>query len=333
VDGLPPATLTTLAEVRAADGPCEIVGWQVLLPMQTNAPCVGLSLRARDKLGGAQALADAAGDSTPSGAAASVNCVDVHAALKSAAKVRAGKDGGAPGSSGAEASRSAASSGPSAPSSEWDEYLRRPLLLPSPLFGMPETEGAGIDPPSAGAVARAVAAVQGGQVADLVARQLVLKHLADQVPVRAASAQAELLELRNSNDDLRRAAAGTKQKVERIQERQKDLEAKHQALITTLGAELQVRALNGVAAEELPRLWAQLHDLRQAFEVLRAAAAPAAGLTCHGVEWFSQVEQLQRAWTEPTAESLRAQAVEVEAAVAAAARAAQAQRHGVAAAG
>lgn len=337
VDSLPPASVTTVPEVRGAEGPCEIVGWQLLLPVSTSGSCLGLSLRARDKLG-ASSAAVAAGDASPAVAGCSAQCVDIHEVLKSASKVRSQRDGGVSTSGSAASSQSAVASGTPAHSSGYDEYLqnlRRPLLLPPPLIGAYGTAASAVDAPSADSLATAVADVQGGQVAELYARQLVLKHLVEQVPVRAASAQHELSELRKTNEELRRAAAETKRNVETIHKRQRDLEAKHEQLVSGLRAELELRALNGVAAEEFPRLWAQLHDLRQAFEVLRATAAPAANLpheiSGQGVEWFDQAAQLQQAWTEPTVDHLRAQALEAEAAVAAAMRAAVDRRRGVAA--
>merc|ERR1712094_7701 len=108
---------------------------------------------------------------------------------------------------------------------------------------------------------------------------------------------------------------GTENKVSRILERQKKLEEQQKSLVSALSANLELQKLDGIAAEELPRLWSQLHELRQAFELLRAAAAPQnpqelAGLSA---DWFSKVEHLQRTWTDTTADSLREQARKAEA--------------------
>lgn len=81
-----------------------------------------------------------------------------------------------------------------------------------------------------------------------------------------------------------------------------------------LDSELDCRHLNTIATTEIPALWAKLHDLRQALQMLRAAAAPdnPAEVATQHPDRLASLEKLQRAWTDRSAERLRAQAAEVE---------------------
>lgn len=210
--------------------------------------------------------------------------------------------------------------------------LSAPLLLPSPLFGTAAADGP--EPPSASAVARSVAAVQGGQLAALSARQLVLKEITAQAPMRLAATTQEVASLRKSGTEIRQKAEMTEDKVKKIRERQDKLQEQHRALTGALTAQLELQTLDGTAAEELPRLWSQLHELRQAFELLRAAAAPQNPQELVGLsaDWLCKVEHLQRTWTDTTAECLRDQARVAEAKVMAAAGGVGSRTHGAAAA-
>jgi len=341
MDGLPGASVTTLAEVRAADGPGEIVGWQLLdaatrpgqlartpapAPVRAGAgapACAGLWLRVREKSAGSSAA-------TPVASTAVAQAVDVRAALKAAAKARASKPT-SDGSSGNNCSPAAAGTGAAAATAdavppEREEYLRllsTSMLQASPLFGALGTRDSG-EPPAAGAVARAVATVQSGQLGQLSARQALLGHLTAQLPTRAAAVRAALSELARDCSDLRVAAEATERKASCVQERQAELEAQHRALVSALRNELELRGLNSLAASELPRLWGLLHDLRQASELLRAAAAPTSAAEGKGLPaaQLATLESLQRAWTGTAAEQLRLQTARAEAAVDMAVRAA-----------
>lgn len=308
VESIPSATVMTLMEAKAADGPAEIVGWQVL--PANGQSCLGLALRARDRSASATD-ADTARGVLP-------QSIDIASALKAAAKTKGSKE--PPSSSSTTRALGSSSGGsavsPSALGAERDEYLRclsTPLLLPSPLFGAAAADGA--DPPSASSVAKAVAAVQSGQLAALSAKQLVLKEITTQAPTRLAATTDEVANLRKSGSEIRKKAEKTESKVAQIRERQLKLEEQHKTLTGALTSQLELQTLDGTAAEELPRLWSQLHELRQAFELLRAAAAPQnpqelAGLSA---DWLCKVENLQRTWTDTTAESLRDQARDAEA--------------------
>merc|ERR1712151_1247978 len=100
------------------------------------------------------------------------------------------------------------------------------------------------------------------------------QHLHTQVPKRVASVRAELVELGRSGDRLLKQTSDCEAKVQSIRERQKDLERQFKSVVDALAAELEMRELSGVAAEELPKLWSHLHELRQAFELMRAASLP-----------------------------------------------------------
>jgi len=356
VEDLPPATVTTLVEVRAADGPLEIAGWQ-LLPqvlsardatavdsagVTTEPPLIGLWLQVQGPgapvAGRPGAAATGSSTSAVAGeegqAAASQLCAGSAAAALRSVDVRAAIRAGDSRRAAAAGTRSTREEKASPhPRTERDEYLRHlaaPVLLSRPVFGSAIAE----EQPSATAIAKAVAAAQSGPLGDLSVRQFILKHLTTQIPTRVAAVKAELTELRLSGEALRESSAETERKFARICERQREIERKREALADALKTELEVRELDGVAADELPRLWSQLHDLRQAFELLRAAAATSSSgleapatavspcgiaqeLAGHGVQWLATVEELQRSWTDTSSDRLRRQADELEAAVAA----------------
>jgi len=306
VDALQMANVTTVFELRTADGPGEIIGWQTLRPPPAKggaaaSTAAGLLLRIRGK----------------SGEPAALQAMDIGALLGKAKPAPQDSKGGIQPSGGSNDSAS----------ENREEYLRHisaPVLLPKPLFGAAGTES--VRPPEASAVASAVSAVQGGQLADMAARRLVLKHLTSQLPARAANVRAELADLRRSGEKLRDTAMEGEKAVKRICERQEELDAQQSRIVSALAARLELRELDGVASGDLPRLWSQLHDLRQAFELLRAAATPQRPAEAAGFlpEELVTLERLQRTWTDATAGRLRAQAEDVEAAVDAASRAAAA---------
>eukprot|EP00929_Paragymnodinium_shiwhaense_P118525 TRINITY_DN90439_c0_g1_i1.p1 TRINITY_DN90439_c0_g1~~TRINITY_DN90439_c0_g1_i1.p1 ORF type:complete len:798 (+),score=174.05 TRINITY_DN90439_c0_g1_i1:68-2461(+) len=307
---LPAASVTTLSELR--DGPGDIVGWQMVGSTPGGeVMSAGLALRTLEGRAGGAA------------AGCTLNTVDVKQVLKSAAaKAQASRP--AEKESGSAQSRPPAAASASAP--ERAEYLKQisaPVLLPAPLFGSASSSGAGRQ---AAAVAKAVSAVHTGQLADLAARGEILQHLSTQVPKRAAAVQSEVKDLRRSADELKQRSDESQKKAERLKERQQGLEKQYAAVVAALAAELEVRELDGVAAEDLPRLWTQLHDLRHAFDLLRAASAPAdrspdgSDELPASARQLATIEELQRTWTGAAAAGLRAQAAEVEAAVVAAER-------------
>lgn len=312
---LPPAIVTTLAEARPSDGRGESLGWQALPP-------AGLLLRSK---AAASVTADAA-----AGAGAALQVIDVPAALQAAAKARArtgkpgqGGEAAAPGPSALPAYGEASGASTEPRGEEFSRHLSAPVLLPAPLFGIGGTE-----PVSAAAVARGVAAVQAGQVSDLQARRLVLEHLTNEVPKMVSAVTAELGGARRAAESLRDEAASLSSKVDGVQERQANLEKMFKAVLEALAAELQLRGLNEVASAELPKLWAGLHELRQAFELLRAAAVAPVVSDAGGLapQRLSTLGELQRAWTDVQAGHLRERACAAEAAVAAAARRVAEQR-------
>lgn len=308
------ASVTTLLELKAAELPGEIVGWQLWRPSGADAgtgSLSGLALRVRDAPGSGGGAAASGGKAAAGAAAAgrgvsagttACQVVDLRTVLEAAAKARAGKPAAAKGES---------------PGDSREDYLRHlqaPVLLPKPLFGalsagMPEA-------PTAAAVAKAVAAVQSGQVAHLGARQAVLKHLTVQLPKRAGAVRTELASLKREGAQLKDKAAECRRAAEEVQAKQSEIEAQHAQVVERLSAELRLRELDGVAVGELPRLWAQLHELRQAFELLRVAASPQHEVSQHSPKQLDTLEKLQRTWTDTEASRLRAKAEEAEAAVA-----------------
>eukprot|EP00928_Gymnodinium_smaydae_P022045 TRINITY_DN18642_c0_g1_i1.p2 TRINITY_DN18642_c0_g1~~TRINITY_DN18642_c0_g1_i1.p2 ORF type:complete len:813 (+),score=248.85 TRINITY_DN18642_c0_g1_i1:85-2523(+) len=294
---LPVAAVTTLSELRegppsAGAGGEEYVGLQFVVE---KGGLAAVLLKAQPGRGGAAATALA-------------QSLDVASALRSAAKARATKPG-------AEGSATAVASEANQTGADREDYLRHlraPVILPSPLFG---ADAVG----SAEATAQAVAAVQSGQVAGLAARQHVLQHLFAQAPQRVAAVKAEVSQAQRAGSQLQKATAETKRRAERVRERQGELEQQFASVVEALAAELELRELDGVATQELPKLWSQLHELRQAFELLRAAAAGGSYASADAPSVsegrLGTVEELQRTWTAATAAQLRSQATDLEAAV------------------
>mmetsp|Transcript_8057 Transcript_8057/g.17503 ORF Transcript_8057/g.17503 Transcript_8057/m.17503 type:complete len:882 (+) Transcript_8057:52-2697(+) len=324
----PAANVTTLVEVRTADGPSEIAGWHVLpQAASSSSSAAAASQRGSGSLAGLWLRVKTDAGST-SGAApeASFHVVNISAVLQAAAKARAAKASQDGASSSAAPSRdqsvagSSCADGSGARPKGYLQHLSAPTVLPSPLFVAASGTGSGSEPPAAAAAARAVATVQSGQVADLAARQVILRHFCSQLPGRVAAVKAELSEVNRSGAALRKDAADCSAQVKCIQERQAKIEQHYGSIFSALTTELQLRSMDSIATNDLPRLWAQLHELRNAFELLRAAAsqAPPEGTSSQ----HSTVSELQRTWTSASADHLRAQAAAVEQAVSAALEAA-----------
>lgn len=289
---LPSTSVTTLVELRTADGPGEIAGWQLVEgATQIGQPrCIaGLWLRIRES-------------ATDKGLA--VQAVDLSVVLKAAAKLRASKPDG-PGGRARSHVVGPAAQGSNPQREEYLRHLAAPLLLPAPLFAN-ETSPA--------AVAKALAAVRAGQVADLSSRSVVLRHLATHLPERAKTIKNELAVLRRGEARLRQAAEAQAKKAALLRKDQEDILAKQKKLVETLGAVLELHSLEGIQANELPRLWAQMHELRQASDLLKAAATGRESTM--EANLGSDLSTLHRAWTG-SAGQLTAQTAHAEAAVAA----------------
>eukprot|EP00811_Abedinium_folium_P017855 NODE_2677_length_2167_cov_6.587745.p1 GENE.NODE_2677_length_2167_cov_6.587745~~NODE_2677_length_2167_cov_6.587745.p1 ORF type:complete len:601 (+),score=184.90 NODE_2677_length_2167_cov_6.587745:44-1846(+) len=309
IESLPPATVTTVAEVRTTDGPVEIVAWQ-LLP----AGCAAGAASARSAGSGFWLRAHARSEAvTPQG-------VNFHAVLSSAARVRDAKQNGTGGTAKGDAGRNGAGvSGKVLEKPGHLQHLAAPMLLPQPLFGAGEASDPDGGPTGIAAVLKALASVQGGQLADLAGRREVLKHLSGAVSERASTTRADLQDLLQADEELRRMAGESDRRVACVQGRQKQLTEQHAALVASLQTEVELLELDAVAVDELPQLWAQLHELQHALSLLRAASAPASNPDLAGVHRgrLEMLERLQHTWTEVAGNQLRSQVEEAEEAVAA----------------
>jgi len=170
--------------------------------------------------------------------------------------------------------------------------------------------------------------VQGGQLADLAARRLVLQHLSDAVPKRTTAIKTELQELVQNAQELAEAMEKSEDKVHAIEKRQKELEEQHHAITIALKTHTELRELDDVAMSTLPQLWSRFHELQQALRLFCAASAPSSAaaessmLDVAGIHQgrLALVERLQRNWTKATGDRLRLQTAEAEMAVASAAK-------------
>lgn len=320
---LSPSQVTTLAEVKAADGKsAEFVAWQVLPalrealppPGPTSAPRTPERSPKQPQAGGF--LLRLEDSETPT---LKLQSLAIHALLAAAGKARAAK-------SGADASRTRNASpglpGLSSGAVEEDDSFRRHLsapMLSDPIFSCSSQLKTGKEV-SASDVATAVAAVRGGQVASLAARQQLLQHLAKSLPSQAKAAQKDLAELRKAVEDptsgLSARATHAAARVEALRQRQVDLAKRQEQITVALAAELELRGLDTLASEQVPKLWAQLHELRRASELLQASAADES-LRSFG-DRQSELGKLQQAWAGRAADHLDLRASQVEAAVAAA---------------
>eukprot|EP00930_Biecheleria_cincta_P030108 TRINITY_DN20894_c0_g1_i1.p1 TRINITY_DN20894_c0_g1~~TRINITY_DN20894_c0_g1_i1.p1 ORF type:complete len:889 (-),score=216.80 TRINITY_DN20894_c0_g1_i1:23-2689(-) len=338
------AQVTTLAEVRASDGPSEFAACQVLpsaawaeqLEADASAPSApSTPPRATGKKGAAQGSA-AFLLQLPSESsdirAPMLKAVALRTVLAAAAKARGQKPEARRGST----SSSPGLSGLAAKAAEGEEdslrrHLAAPLLLES-SFGavLKAGDSSGL---GASELAKAVASVRGGQLAGLAARQTLLQHLSKSLPAQAAAAQKDLGELRQRLDEeqgLKARAAQAAARAEAIQQRQKEIAERQDRLARALATELEARGLEAAVAGELPRLWGQLHELRCASELLRAAGAsqekPAGSWAPRSIAQSSSTSlgSLQKAWVSTASEHLGRRALQAEDAVEAAAKAAAA---------
>lgn len=305
VEQLPPSTVTTLVEMRATDGPGDLAGWQAA------GHLAGVWLG----IGG------------PAASCAAAGAVDVGATLRDAAKGRAGKALPA-----TPERRKRAGIGPGQVP-EREEYLRRisGSVLSQPLFGgvlLSAGEGGDL---AAAAVAKAVAGAEQGQVANLKARQHVLKHLLRQLPARSEGMRNDAEEARRNGELLREAAQRSAQKVVEVRRLQGELQQRQAQLVKALEGELELRQLDGVATGDLQALWAELYELRRALELLRSAAGPQNPPEASRIsaDHLATTERLQQAWAGASADQLRMQAEELEASVSAAKRLSADRRRGV----
>lgn len=198
------------------------------------------------------------------------------------------------------------------------------MLPQGPLFGQPGVDGA------EGLITQ-MNMVLKGQLASLIARQESCDTISKYTAAQTTAVKAEMNELRRAGEDLRKEAQASCSKVQRLEERQGIIKQKFEALLANLNKELEGRMLEEAATEELPRLWSQLCELRQSYEMFRAGAAgpamagdPSLKSSAHH---FKTVEELQRAWTCTYTDRLRAQADDAEKAVAKAVQAMHNEPH------
>jgi len=117
-------------------------------------------------------------------------------------------------------------------------------------------------------LAKRVAALRSG-IASLQCRQDFLKHLAE----KSFPARAEVLkqELQLETSTLRRRAADSAQRAQALQLRQAELVQRQAALVKALSAASEARQLEELSGAALPKLYAQLYELRRAAELLRSS--------------------------------------------------------------
>eukprot|EP00931_Biecheleriopsis_adriatica_P047065 TRINITY_DN27104_c0_g1_i1.p1 TRINITY_DN27104_c0_g1~~TRINITY_DN27104_c0_g1_i1.p1 ORF type:complete len:819 (-),score=192.84 TRINITY_DN27104_c0_g1_i1:69-2525(-) len=298
------AHITTLAEVRKE----EVIGGFQVVPAAEGSAAFVLRLQPA---------------ASPGAASTSLQAVGLDSALTAAAKTRSGKTGAGEAAASSR-SRSASVSGlatlGAAAAAEQDEeslrrHLAAPLLLPSPL------SSSGAD---AADLAKAIASVRGGQLAGLQARQQLLKHMASSLPARAEACKQELTKLRATGARAEDSAASLLERAEQgaaraatLRERQAGLVARQEKVVTALKAQLERRGLDSAASVDLPRLWARLHELRQACELMKAASASGqSSARCEASDLDLGV--MQKTWAAAATHHLGLRAAEVEAVVAAA---------------
>lgn len=192
---------------------------------------------------------------------------------------------------------------PSGQEVEYLAHLARPLLVPT--CNVEEI---------ASSVASTVASLQGGPVADLAARQVILRHLS--TTSRSEGVVAELCELRETGDKLKEASLRSERQVNVIREQQKLLESQFSAIALALRSELEFQESDEVMTGELPRLWSQLHELRQAVKLLRVAAA--GQTSAEPPEKLAVLGKLQATWTGAAQKQLWAHVHDADAVVRAA---------------
>lgn len=204
-----------------------------------------------------------------------------------------------------------------------EEHIRdlsSSMLLPSPLFGSGDGEM------GAEAFAKSLERVREGQLAGLIARQDALALLSARCSAKAGAVKGEMTEAHRSGVELRKDVEDQTERLKELRKRQEAIESKFEFLIAAFRGDLETRALEGVATDEIPKLWSHMHDLRHAFSTLCAAAVGpdlAEDAACKpGTTHLVTVADLQHAWACTSSARLRSQAADAEQAVAAALHAA-----------
>mmetsp|Transcript_2544 Transcript_2544/g.6443 ORF Transcript_2544/g.6443 Transcript_2544/m.6443 type:complete len:838 (-) Transcript_2544:33-2546(-) len=210
-------------------------------------------------------------------------------------------------------------------SEDHKQYLR--YLRVPPLLGKSHIKdvfakamGEKNSPPAAIAVVQAVADAHEGCLAELLSRQVVLKHLVKNAPQRASAVAAELRELQAAGKEVAKHAEEAQRVANRISERQKELVNLQATVVGALADEVEKRELDRIAAEEMPGLWTRMATLRRSLEELRLASVSLddmneASKADLDPRHLASLEALQRSWTNHSTEQLSALAAEAEAAV------------------
>lgn len=308
-DELAPSTVVTLAELSGADGPGEIAGWH-LFPSESGWAAFWLRASPKPLVPGSSRASSTASSQKPVGLS-----IDITAVLRAAVqKTKAG-------------ARTTKSPGTVVASGEKEECLRHlaaPVLVSGSIFG-PASWSAGSRQEAVTAEAAAVALsdVHKGQLASLVSKQVLLQQVAANLPDQAALARTELRALKADSEELKEACKAAAEQAKMLKERQARLVERQERVLSALKDEMELRGLEKAYSSQLPKLWASFHKLRQATEVLCAAAAvPSLAATPgapvgRGVlsQRLAVVEELQRAWTGVTGEQLRSTLSAAESAV------------------
>ncbi|CAK8985165.1 unnamed protein product [Durusdinium trenchii] len=118
-------------------------------------------------------------------------------------------------------------------------------------------------------LATRVAGLRGG-LASIACRQELLKHLVSKsFPARAEEIKQELDV--DTSELLRRSGAG-KQRAKQLLERQKELVERQEALVKALRAAAESSSLESFKDTVVPKLYAQLYELRRAGQLLQSAS-------------------------------------------------------------
>jgi len=325
LDAMEPSKVATVDEVRSASSGVG-VGFQLCIPppgqsAKDDSTQVLAALWMRSRATGSDTPAP--GGRSPKPPVTTAHALDISARLDSTLPAGKAKDSAAslglisPSKDGKVVDSAQPRQGTTEDRKEYLRYLRVPTLLGrshiKEVFSKASATKDG--PPAASAVVQAVADVHEGALAELLSRQVVLKHLIQNAPKRAASAAAELCELQVAGKEVAKHAAEAQRVAQRIAERQKELEELQSSVTGALADEVERQALDRIAAEELPGLWMRLHGLRRSLEELRIASvslddmeeALQANLSA---DHLASLEELQRSWTEHSTEQLTLLAAE-----------------------
>ncbi|CAJ1386117.1 unnamed protein product [Effrenium voratum] len=195
------------------------------------------------------------------------------------------------------------SSTPSAPKTDPLQLLEKPLVTPKVAGKAEKAED----------LAKGVADLRSG-LANLAARKQLLQHLARTLPARAEAIRSDLDALGDASSGASGDASASASRAAALQARQAELAARQRRLVAALHAELEAQSLEAQSLE-LPPLWARLHELRQATELL-AAARPEGHEHRPGLKGFEGFGPAKSIRT--TAQHLQSQLADAEVAVAAA---------------